>query len=109
MDVCIWDVEYDPPGNELEGEYVVIINDGLDDQDMTGWKLCDQLNHCYPFPDGFELESESEVWVWTGGDTETDTDTDLYWRRTDPVWGNDGDTAYLMDDQWALMDCWSWP
>ena len=90
----------------MEGEWVLIANDGEGDQDMTGWKLSDDDDHFYFFPEGFILESETEVYVWTRSGT--DTDTDLYWGRSDPVWGNDGDTAYLEDDEGTLVDAWSW-
>lgn len=108
--MCIWDVLYDPEeeGEDALDEYVLIANDGEGDQDMAGWTLCNEINHCYPFPTDFILESDAEVTVWTGSGT--DTDDELYWGRGEPVWDNDGDTAYLMkDDAGTLVDCVSWP
>jgi competence protein ComEC len=104
--VCIDWVEYDPEGDELEGEYAVIVNYGSSNQDMTGWTLGDP-DHSYDFPDGFELESNAEVWVWTTSGT--DTEEDLYWGRSEPVWDDEGDTAYLRDDEGSLVDSTSWP
>ena len=104
--MCIDWVDYDPGGDGLEDEYALIVNDGEDDQDMTGWTLRDSDGHSYSFPAGFELESLGEVWVWTMSGA--DTNEDLYWGRSEPVWDDDGDTAYLQDDSDTLVDCVSW-
>lgn len=102
-------VEWDPPGDEYEGEYVQIGNRGPGAQDMTGWTLEDDSNHVYFFPDGFSLAGGVSVRVWTrAGD---DTQANLYWGREDqdPVWGNDGDTAYLWDEWGNPVDYVTWP
>ena len=94
------------PEEDLE-EYVEIENQGLDDQDMTHWVLTDEDDHFYLFPEDFILLSGETVWVWTSDDE--DTDTDLYWGRDDAVWGNQGDTAYLWNSEWVLIDSLTWP
>jgi len=98
-------VDYNPE-EDLE-EYVEIENQGLDDQDMTHWVLTDENDHFYLFPEDFILLSGETVWVWTSDDE--DTDTDLYWGRDDAVWGNQGDTAYLWNSEWVLIDSLTWP
>ncbi len=98
-------VEYNPPGADLDGEYVLIENLGAGSQDMTGWTLSDDNFNTYFFPVGFILGGEASVHVWTkGGD---DTATDLYWGRGDPVWGNP-DTATLRDNAATVIDSLSW-
>lgn len=104
--VVISYVEYNPPGNDVEGEYVVIENDGLSDVNMGGWKLMDESNHVYTFPSGFVLRSGASVRVHTGSGV--DTETDLYWGRKQAVWNNDGDTAYLYNAEGKLVDKCSW-
>ena len=100
-------VEWNPPGDEYEGEYVLIENRGPGAQDMTGWILSDEDDHNYDFPSGFILAGGVNVSVWTREGH--DTQTNLYWGRSDPVWGNDGDTAYLWDDTETLIDFLTWP
>ncbi len=34
----------------------------------------------------------------------TDTASDLYWGRGQAVWNNGGDTVYLYDAAWGLVD-----
>ena len=107
-EVVISYVNYNPPGNDLEGEgeYVVIENIGISDVDMTGWQLRDAADHTYTFPNGFVLKAGAEVRVHTGSGT--DTETDLYWGRRQAVWNNNGDTAYLYDAEGNLVDKCSW-
>lgn len=100
-------VEWNPSGDDYEGEYVQIENRGPGNQDMTGWTLGDESDHFYRFPTGFILAGGVSVRVWSReGD---DTQTNLYWGRDDPVWGNDGDTAFLWDENENLIDYVTWP
>jgi hypothetical protein len=105
-DLHIAHVEYSPTGDALADEYVLIENQGAGSQDMTGWTLSDDQWNTYFFPHGFVLAGESRVIVWTAGGT--DTGTDLYWGRSDPVWGNQSDTAYLRDNTAVVVDSLGW-
>ncbi|MGD1993081.1 MAG: lamin tail domain-containing protein, partial [Anaerolineae bacterium] len=104
VDVRIEEIVYDPPGPDVDGEYVLIQNYG-DAVEMTGWTLRDEVNHTYTFP-VFTLADGTSVRVWTGPGV--DTDTDLYWGRASAIWNNDGDTAYLNDHQGALVDTYDY-
>jgi hypothetical protein len=108
-DVYIEYVENPSGEDAYEGEYVQIGNRGAGAQDMTGWTLEDESNHVYVFPDGFSLAGGAWVRVWTKAGK--DTSTNLYWgpQDQDPVWGNDGDTAFLQDDYGNLVDSMTWP
>jgi len=98
-------VEYNPE-DSLQGEYVLIENQGASDQDMTGWTLGDDQTNTYLFPSGFILPGGASVYVWTKDDV--DTATDLHWRRDDPVWDDQGGTAYLWDDTETMVDSLDW-
>ena len=101
-------MEWDPPLDEYDGEYVQIENRGPGNQDMTGWSLRDQGNHTYFFPEGFILAGGGvNVRVWTKEGK--DTQAHLFWGRSSPVWGNDGDAALLYDANGILIDFVSWP
>lgn len=101
----ILEAEFDAPGRErdnLNGEWVKIKNIGNISIDMSGWKLSDEQNHVYNFPNGFELSSGTIVKIHTG--TGTNTQTELYWGEKSPIWNNDGDTATLKDKKGRIID-----
>jgi endonuclease YncB( thermonuclease family) len=83
-------------GSTLNDEWVDVSNDGSTILDMSGFTLADEAGNTYTFPDSFGLDAGATVRVHTGDGT--DTTTDLYWGRGSGVWNNDGDTAYVFDD-----------
>lgn len=94
----------DAPGRDdenLNGEYVVIENVTGESISLTGWTIKDESSvHRYRFPDGLQLEPGARMVVLTGcGDN---TPGRLYWCSDGPVWDNQGDTAFLVDDQGAV-------
>jgi len=98
-------IEYNPPGNDVEGEYVRIENLGGSATEMTKWTLRDDANHTFTFPT-FTLNAGATVRVWTKSGT--NTSTDLYWGSGSAIWNNTGDTAYLRDDHGNLIDTYSY-
>jgi len=100
-DVHVTYIEYNPPGDDVAGEYVEIQNQGGLSQVMTGWTLSDEAGHTYTFPT-FTLQSGATVRVWTKSGS--DTSIDLYWGRGAAVWTNTGDCAYLQDSVGTLID-----
>jgi hypothetical protein len=100
-DVQITFIEYNPPGSDLEGEYVRIENSGSGAADMTNWTLRDDADHVFAFPT-FTLDAGATVRVWTKAGT--NTSTDLYWRSGSAIWNNTGDCAYLRDSGGTPVD-----
>jgi micrococcal nuclease len=98
-DLRIGHIEYDAPGNDhenLNGEWVEIINNGTTDQQMRGWVLKDEsASHRYNFPSGYVLTGGTTVRVYTG--CGSNTATELYWCNGSAIWNNDGDTVFLLD------------
>jgi hypothetical protein len=91
-----------PTGDPLDGEYVELANRDSASQKMNGWALCDQHgHHCYTFT-VFTFPAQASVKLWSK--VGTDTATDLYWGHRQPVWNNEGDTAFLRDSRGALVD-----
>jgi len=105
-DVRITHIEYDPPGDDVAGEYVRIQNLGGRAQVMTGWTLRDLANHVFTFP-SFTLAAGGTVRVWTKGGA--NTATDLYWGSSQAIWNNDGDTAYLRDAGGSPVHSYTYP
>lgn len=98
-------IVYNPDGDDLAGEYVLIRNRGNAEQVMTSWGLTDESNNTFIFPE-FTLPAAGEVRVWvTSG---TDTATDLFWGRGSAVWNNGGDSAILTDANGDLVDICSY-
>lgn len=91
--VAIAQVEYDPPGDDVVGEFVRIVNSGAGAADMSGWTLSDAAGNRYTFP-AFSLAAGAEVRVWTGAGV--NGAANLYWGLSQAVWNNSGgDTAIL--------------
>lgn len=99
-------IEYNPPGDDVQGEYVRIENQGGRAQTMTSWTLRDVANHIFTFP-SFTLAAGGTVRVWTKSGT--NTTTDLYWGSGAAIWNNTGDTAYLRDGSGALISEYTYP
>jgi phosphatidylserine/phosphatidylglycerophosphate/cardiolipin synthase-like enzyme len=96
--IFIYDIEYDPPGDDVEGEYVAI-DATFVTKHMAGWTLRDRAGHVFTFPE-FTLGPFQSIKVWTKAGT--DTQTDLYWGSATPIWNNGGDCAYLRDQAGVL-------
>jgi len=105
-DVRITYIEYDPPGDDVAGEYVRIENVGSTAVALTGWTLSDQADYTYTFP-VCSLPAAGTVRVWTGAGT--DTPTDLHWGRGSAVWTNTGDCGYLRNTAGELESMYCYP
>jgi hypothetical protein len=93
--VDIAHIEYDPPGRDLDGEYVLLWNTSETPVALTGWVLTDgDAKHTYTFPP-FTLAPGSEVKLWTKRGA--DDASNLYWNNSRAIWNNDGDTGTLRD------------
>jgi hypothetical protein len=92
--ISIAEINYNPPGPDLQMEYVAIKNDTSAAINMGAWTLRDAANHVFTFPP-FVLGSGFGVFVWTkAGANDAEN---LFWGRRATVWNNAGDTAILRD------------
>ena len=98
-DLRVIEVLSDPPGSDtdnLEGEWVDIVNAGLTEVSMRGWVLKDESSsHRYFFADDFVIAPQMVVRISTG--CGPDGDETLFWCNGSAVWNNTGDTAFLLD------------
>ncbi len=94
-----------PPGSSpvaitalnLRGETVTVTNGGSSRASLDGWRLTDEgANHVYTFA-GTTLPAGGSITLATGSAT-----GDIRWK-SDNVWNNDGDTAYLYDTAGRLV------
>ena len=87
-------VNANPPGDDAEGEYVVIQNDTSTPTNVLNWTLRDAANHVFKFP-SYVLLPGFDVKVWTG--VGTNDAENLFWGHHEGIWNNTGDTAILRD------------
>lgn len=109
-DLEIVGITENPAGRDeedLNGEFVVIRNNGPD-ADLTGYVLRDGSSvNRFLFPDGFVLASGSEVTVFVG--CGGDGINELYWCASGPVWDNAGDQAFLTEPAGGFIAIFEYP
>jgi len=104
--VWIKTIDFDPPGRDIDQEYVEIRNDTGGAVKMDSWTLRDASSHVFTFP-AFSLPAGSGVKVWTGAGL--DDAENLYWGHGAAVWNNKGgDTAVLRDENGANVAGYSY-
>lgn len=101
--IKITHIEYDPPGDDVQGEYVKIENQGLVPAILDDWTLQDNATtpHVYTFP-ALTLQTGASIYVWVKDGV--DDSSNLYWGSAQAIWNNDGDCAYLKDSNGTLVD-----
>lgn len=105
--LAVIDVVANAPGDDavnLNGEWVVLRNDGPGPADLTGWVVKDEsASHRFRFPDGFALAPGAEVTVLSG--CGIDAPDRLHWCTSgSAIWNNDGDTAFVVDPNGNIVD-----
>jgi len=93
-------IEYNPEGDEAQGEYVVLTNHENYNVSMVGWFLQDEAAQtAYEF--NFTISNNSSIRIYTGDGT--DNSTTLYWGWHQGIWNNSGDFAILQDENGYLV------
>lgn len=99
-------VQADAPGPDdenLNGEWVEIMNGGPQPQSLTGWSLRDAESvNRFTFPAGTSLEPGDTLRISTG--CGTDEWPLVHWCSGGPVWNNGGDVAFLLDPDGRIAD-----
>lgn len=71
----------------------VRLENRADTVDMTNWTIRDLVNHTYIFSINLMPNESVILHTFTGQDNETD----IFWGRSQDVWNNEGDSAFLRD------------
>ena len=53
--IVIDEIMYDPPSNQVDGEYVELVNRGAESADLSGWEFSEGID--FKFPDGTVLQA----------------------------------------------------
>ena len=94
-------IEYDPEGDEAEGEYVVLTNHENYNVSMVGWFLQDEAAQtAYEFD--FIITNNTSIRIYTGDGT--DNATTLFWGWHQGIWNNSGDFAIIQDENGYMVD-----
>ncbi len=104
--VSISFIEFNPAGRDVDGEYVLVRNDGLTTAELTGWTLRDGgARHSFVFP-SFTLAPGAEVRIWTRFGA--NDGANLYWGNRGAIWNNEGDSATLSDAAGVVVGRYSY-
>jgi endonuclease YncB( thermonuclease family) len=97
--VRVSEIQFDPrgPDNEnLDEEYVTIVNQGYGRVSLSGWVLRDESSsNRMTFPQGIVLAPGDSVTVITGCDG--GPVAAIHWCNDGAVWSNQGDTVIVSD------------
>ena len=97
-------INYNSEGKDednLNGEWIEIINIGSEKISLKGWSIKDMATNIYIF-DNVILYPESRIFLFTG--IGVDDGEKLYWNAGRPVWNNDHDTLYLRNSSGILVE-----
>lgn len=102
-------IQADAPGSDNEnpnGEWIELANQGHTPVPMQGFTLKDAANHIYTFED-FTVAPGAAFRLYSGQGQ--NSATALYWGlANESVWNNNGDAAFLRDNQGALVDTFTY-
>ena len=94
-------IEYNPDGDDAQGEYVVLTNHENYNVSMVGWFLQDEAAQtAYEFD--FIISNNTSIRIYTGDGT--DNSTTLFWGWHQGIWNNSGDFAILQDVNGNMVD-----
>ena len=104
----IGEINFDAKGNDwdnLNDEWVVLVNKGKTPVNMIGYTLSDDSGHVYEFGN-FILPVDGHVKISTGSGV--NTVNWLYWGSDAPIWNNGGDVASLKNPEGILVSQAKW-
>jgi hypothetical protein len=105
--VCITDIDYKPATGGPLNEFISLKNLGSSAKSLKDWRISSDTGHIYDILVEFSLGSSATVKVWTkSGDNDSD---EIFMDRTEEFWKDNGDCAYLHDDEGDLVDAICFP
>jgi hypothetical protein len=114
-DVLFSKIVYNPAGvdtrsnTSLNAEYVRLTNRTRKTVNLKGWTIRDVAGNLYTIKTDQKVGAGSTAYVHTGKGTNGRPDgKHRYWGRTNYVWNNSGDTAYLRSPSGKSIDTCKW-
>ena len=106
-------VHYDAQGddrNNLNDEYVKIVYTSNETDpdfiDLSGYILRDANGNEFYFPNDLIILNGQNIVIYTG--LGENTNTALFWNNSSPIWNNENDKAYLIDNTGNILDIYQW-
>ena len=93
--------------NHRMSEYVAIKNTVKEDIDVSGWKVGDKTGILFSFPTGTILGPKEIIKIYSGNIDGNIEESKLI-IGNNPIWNNQGDTAFLYDNYMKLVDEYSY-
>jgi len=114
-DVQFSKIVYNSPGvdtrsnTSLNAEYVRLTNRTKKTINLKGWTIRDVAGSVYTIKTDQKVSAGATAYVHTGKGTNGRPDSKhRYWNRTNYVWNNSGDTAYLRSPSGKSIDTCKW-
>ncbi|MEU4618955.1 lamin tail domain-containing protein [Actinoplanes sp. NPDC023801] len=92
--------------SSVNGEYARLTNKTKKTINLKGWTVRDAAGNLYRFTTSYTLGAGKSVVVRTGKGT--NSTATRYWGKTNHVWNNSGDTAYLRTAEGKSIDTCRW-
>jgi hypothetical protein len=114
-DVVFSKIVYNSPGvdnrsnTSLNAEYVRLTNKTGKTVNLKGWSIKDVAGNLYTVKTDQQVAAGGTAYVHSGKGTNGRPDAKhRYWNRTNYVWNNSGDTAYLRSPSGKSIDTCKW-
>jgi hypothetical protein len=114
-DVVFSKIVYNSPGvdnrstTSLNAEYVRLTNRTGKTVNLKGWSIKDVAGNLYTVKTDQQVAAGGTAYVHSGKGTNGRPDAKhRYWNRTNYVWNNSGDTAYLRSPSGKSIDTCKW-
>jgi hypothetical protein len=90
----------------INGEYARLTNKTSKAINLKGWTVRDAAGNLYRFTTSYSLGAGKSVVIRTGKGT--NSTATRYWGKSNHVWNNSGDTAYLRTAEGKSIDTCRW-
>lgn len=100
--VYIDDINNGATANDLNDENIVLKNSRSGSVDLRDWRITSDSAGAQNLNFNISIAGNGTITIWSKAGT--NTSTNYYLGRTTPFWTNNGDCAYLRDDDRNLLD-----
>jgi hypothetical protein len=100
--VYIDDINNGATTSDLNDENIILRNTRSTTVDLRDWRITSDSEGAEDLDFNISVAGNGTITIWSK--VGTNTSTNYYLGRTSPFWNNNGDCAYLRDDDLDLLD-----